>query len=188
MTTQQPIHKDMTIEEIFSNFPQKSQLLAQEMTNRGLHCVGCGAASFETLEAGMLGHGMDHDEIESLAAKLNEILNEDTSTDSIELTPRAAKKFLEILDQEGKTGWGLRFAEKLSGCNGFEFILDYSKGASEEDEIFLSHGVEIHVEKKKVSKLMGSLIDWVDGLQGAGFKVTNPNVTSSCHCGTSHGY
>ena len=51
------IHKDMTIEEILTSFPQRSQMLAQEMMNAGLNCVGCGASVWETLEAGMLGHG-----------------------------------------------------------------------------------------------------------------------------------
>ena len=47
----------MTIEEILTSFPQRSQKLAQEMMNAGLNCVGCGASVWETLEAGMLGHG-----------------------------------------------------------------------------------------------------------------------------------
>lgn len=55
--TAQRISRGMTIEEIFSRFPQKSQRLAQEVTNAGLQCVGCQAATWETLEAGMLGHG-----------------------------------------------------------------------------------------------------------------------------------
>ena len=67
---------DMTIEEIFSSFPHKSQRLAQEMTNFGLHCVGCHAATWETLEAGMLGHGMDQGSMDKLVANLNGIINE----------------------------------------------------------------------------------------------------------------
>ena len=65
----QPITKEMTIEEILARFPQKSQKLAQEMTNRGLHCVGCGAAVWETLEAGMLGHGLSPEDIEALVSR-----------------------------------------------------------------------------------------------------------------------
>ena len=54
---QDQITKDMTIDEIFTKFPQRGQRLAQEMQNAGLNCVGCGASVWETLEAGMLGHG-----------------------------------------------------------------------------------------------------------------------------------
>ena len=49
----------MTIDEIFGKFPDKSQRIAQELTNAGLHCVGCQAATWETLEVGMIGHGFD---------------------------------------------------------------------------------------------------------------------------------
>ena len=62
----QLIHRDMTIEEIFKQFPHKSQKLAQEITNSGLHCVGCSAATWETVEAGMMSHGCSDDEIDSL--------------------------------------------------------------------------------------------------------------------------
>lgn len=186
--TQERIHRQMTIEEIFSRFPQKSQRLAQAMSNAGLQCVGCHAATWETLEAGMLSHGMSQQRVDELIGILNGILDEMVDLDTIALTPRAAEKYLEILDEEGKQGWGLRFADKAAGCNGFEYILDFSEDSDDEDEVFLSHGVEIHVKKNLVKRLMGSQIDWVTGLQGAGFKVSNPNAKSSCGCGTSHGY
>ena len=62
----QTVTPDMTIEEVFKRFPHKSQKLAQEMTNAGLHCVGCSASTWETLEAGMLGHGMEEKESQAL--------------------------------------------------------------------------------------------------------------------------
>ena len=70
------IHREMTIEEIFKKFPHKGQKLAQEMTNSGLHCVGCSASTWETVEAGMYGHGMDDEQIEDLLKRLNAILDE----------------------------------------------------------------------------------------------------------------
>ena len=54
--------------------------------------------------------------------------------------------------------------------NGFEFVLDFSEKADEHDEIFISNGIEIHVKKAMVPKLVGSEIDYVEGLRGAGFK------------------
>ncbi len=179
---------DMTIEEIFSSFPDKSQRLAQEMTNFGLHCVGCHSATWETLEAGMLGHGMDQVTMDKLVANLNDILNESYDPNTITITEYAAKKYLEILDGEGKIGWGIRFSEKPSGCNGYEYLLDFSEKANEDDETVTSQGIEIHIHKESVINLKGSHIDYIDGLQGAGFKISNPHVRSSCHCGSSHGY
>lgn len=186
--TKAAITRDMTIEEIFKRFPSKGQKLAQEMTNRGLHCVGCSASTWETIEAGMLGHGMSEEELEDLLASLNKVLEEKEDLSAITLTPKAAKKFLEILSEEGKTGWALRFGERAAGCSGFEYFLDYSEKAKPGDLVLESEGIQIHIHHKSTERLMGSVIDYVDGLHGAGFKISNPNVKASCGCGNSHGY
>ena len=182
------IHKDMTIEEILTSFPQRSQRLAQEMMNAGLNCVGCGASVWETLEAGMLGHGFGEPDLEKLLKKLNGILEEKIDTTTITLTPKAAEKFLEILEDEGKTGWGLRFGDRAGGCSGFEYVLDFSEKASPDDVVFSSNGIEIHIESSAADRLKGCVIDFVDGLQGSGFKIMNPNVKGSCGCGKSQSY
>lgn len=182
------IHRQMTIEQILSMFPFKAQKLSQEITNAGLHCVGCHAATWETLEAGMYGHGMNDEAIDRLVNRLNKLLDEKVDHTTISITPRAAKKYLEILEEEGKQGWGMRFAERMAGCNGFEYSLDYSEKANPDDTVFESVGIQIHVNTNMVGRLLGSEIDFIDGLQGSGFKISNPNVRSSCGCGTSHGY
>lgn len=184
----QTISRDMTIEAILTQFPHKAQRISHEITSAGLHCVGCHAATWETLEAGMLGHGMSEDSVERLVKKLNVILAEESDPNTISITPRAAKKFLEILKEEGKEGWGMRFDERMAGCSGFEYVLDYSEKANEDDEIFESHGIQLHVTKKTVARKLGTEIDYVDGLQGSGFKISNPNQKSSCGCGSSHNY
>ncbi len=185
---EQAITRDMTIEEVFKRFPNKGQKLAQEMTNMGLHCVGCSAATWETIEAGMLSHGMTEEDVQNLLKKLNTILAEEEDLTTITITPKAAKKFLEILAEEGKTGWGLRFGERAAGCSGFEYFLDYSEKAKPGDLVLESQGIQIHIHHKSTERLMGAVIDYVDGLQGAGFKISNPNVKASCGCGNSHGY
>jgi iron-sulfur cluster assembly protein len=182
------IHRQMTIEEILGMFPNKAQKLSQEITNAGLHCVGCHAATWETLEVGMKSHGKTDAQIDHLVERLNALLAEKVEADTISITPRGAAKFLEILAEEGKQGWGMRFSEEMAGCNGFEYVLDFSEKAEADDEIFVSQGVEIHIKKGMVPRLLGSEIDFVDGLRGSGFKISNPNVRSSCGCGSSHGY
>lgn len=184
------IHRQMTIEQILSLFPHKAQRLSQEITNAGLHCVGCHAATWETLEAGMMGHGMNDEAIDRLVRRLNALLEEqdEATANDIAITKRAASKFIEILEEEGKQGWALRFGDRMAGCSGFEYILDYSEKAQSDDEIFESHGIQIHVNKNMLKRLLGSVIDYVDGLHGAGFKISNPNARSSCGCGTSHNY
>ena len=182
------INRQMTIEDILGMFPYKAQRLSQEITNAGLHCVGCHAAVWETLEAGMYTHGKTEAQIDELVRRLNALLDEEVDTTSIRITPRGAAKFLEILSEEGKQGWGMRFAEEMAGCNGFEYVLDFSEKAEADDKTFESHGIEIHVKKAMLPRLLGSEIDYVEGLRGSGFKISNPNVRSSCGCGTSHNY
>lgn len=188
MTVQDQITKDMTIADIFSKFPHKSQRLAQAITNAGLHCTNCSAATWETLEAGMLGHGFSESAIAKLLNELNAILEEELDLETITLTPRAAKKFREFAAEEGNENFALRFGDSAGGCGGFQYLLDFSDSADEEDAIFESEGIPIHVKKGMLGRLLGSVIDYVDGLQGAGFKISNPNVKSSCGCGTSQGY
>ena len=182
------INRQMTIEEILGMFPYKAQRLSQEITNAGLHCVGCHAAVWETLEAGMYTHGKNEEEIEELVKRLNALLDEEIDVTSIRITTRAAAKFLEILADENKQGWGMRFAEEMAGCNGFEYVLDFSEKPDADDVIFESNGIQIHVKNGMLKRLLGSEIDYVEGLRGSGFKISNPNVRSSCGCGTSHNY
>jgi hydrid cluster protein-associated redox disulfide domain len=74
MTT--TIHRQMTIDQILSLFPDKAQKLSYEITKAGLHCIGCQAATWETLEAGMMGHGMHDEQIDTLVTRLNALLQE----------------------------------------------------------------------------------------------------------------
>ena len=182
------ISKEMTIDDIFTQFPHKSQKMAQRMTDWGLHCVGCGASTWETLEAGMLSHGYSEEEIGELVSQLNEILSEKLDLSTISMTKTAAEKYSQIVKAEGKEGWGLRFGIRAGGCSGYEYQLDYSEKALETDDVYTSHGVEVHVSKKLREKLLGCEIDYADGLQGAGFKISNPNAVSSCGCGKSQSY
>lgn len=184
------IHRQMTIQEILSLFPHKSQRLAQEITNAGLQCVGCHAATWETLEAGMRGHGFAEDSIDKLVAKLNAVLLKDVQADksTITITPHAAEKFLEFAKAEEKQGTALRFRDTLKGCSGFAYELDFSDKANADDEIFVSNGIEIHVPKQCVGRLLGSVIDFAHTLHSSGFTVENPNAATSCGCGSSHNY
>lgn len=183
------IKRDMTIEDILSGFPEKASQLAEAISQAGLHCTSCDAASWETLEAGMLSHGMDDAKIDGLVDILNQTLNEaGPPADTITLTTAAADKYRAILKAENKEGWGLHFSERAAGCSGFEYALDYSEKADDEHTVFESEGIKIHVPNASVDRLLGCKIDYTEGLKGSGFKITNPNVKSGCGCGSSHGY
>jgi iron-sulfur cluster assembly accessory protein len=182
------ITKEMTIDEILTQFPQKAQRLAQEMKNAGLNCVGCGASTYETLEAGVLGHGYQVEYLEKLLDKLNVVLAEPLNTTTVTLTKKAAEKYREILAEEGKEGWGLRFGVQAGGCSGFEYVLDYSEKAEADDQLFVSEGIEIHVKLGSVPQVIGSVIDFADKLHSSGFIVSNPNAKGGCGCGKSQSY
>lgn len=180
-----------TIEDIFNRFPQKAQKLAYELTRWGLQCVGCSAATWETLESGVMKHGKTQADLYKLVERLNQILQETSSIETISMTLAAATKFKQIREAEGAPTAGLLFGERAAGCSGFEYTLEFTDDADDDaksDKIsFESHGITIHVHKNSLSRLLGCEIDYVDGLH-SGFKITNPNVQSSCGCGSSHGY
>jgi iron-sulfur cluster assembly protein len=183
------ITKEMTIEQILNGFPEKSQKLAQAITDAGLHCVGCHSSSYETLEAGMLSHGYDVAEIESLVNHLNSVLAQQLDLQSINITIKAAEAFKEIARGEGLENAALRFDCIPGGCSGYQYVLDFSLEADAElDAVFVSNGLEVHIDKNKVSMLIGCEIDYHSGLNGAGFKISNPNAKSSCGCGKSQSY
>jgi iron-sulfur cluster assembly accessory protein len=183
------ISKEMTIDEILSTFPQKGQKLAAALASVGLECVGCCSASYETLQSGMMGHGMSDEQVNKMVDLLNEILEEKPlDLEKVHLTKSAADKFKEILSEEGKEGWGLRFGDHPGGCGGYEYTLDFSEKPLEDDVVFSCFGVDLHVNKLDLPRLKGSEIDFHNGLRNSGFKISNPNVRSSCGCGSSQSY
>lgn len=186
--TRKEIRRDQTIAQIFADYPQHAQKLAQELARAGLNCVGCQGSNWETLEAGFFSHGGNEEALLKLIGRLNNVLAESFDLSTVGLTERAAKKFAEICAEEGKAGWGMRLEEVPAGCSGYEHHLDFCEAAEAGDETFTHFGVSVFVKQANLARLRGSVIDFVEGLNGAGFKVSNPNVKSSCGCGTSHSY
>lgn len=182
------ITKEMTIEEIFEAYPERGEELAHILTRFGLHCLGCSAAAWETLEAGVFSHGLTEEVLEEMLEELNTAISKDFDRTTITLTKAAAHKFRALGKAEGKEDWALRFSDQAAGCSGFEYILDFSEEASPNDTIFECEGIEIHVDKEVLPRLLGAEIDYLDGLNTSGFKVSNPNSRTSCSCGSSHSY
>jgi iron-sulfur cluster insertion protein len=101
------------------------------------------------------------------------------------LTPVAAEKVLEIRSAEDiEDSYALRVKVMGGGCAGFQYDLFFDEQA-EGDNIFESHGVKLVCDQMSFMYLMGTEIDYVEGLQGAGFKFGNPNTSGSCGCGSS---
>ena len=101
----------------------------------------------------------------------------------ITLTESAAKKIKDLLKDSEHVA--LRPGVRGGGCSGFSYTLNLSSGAEENDRILESNGVEIHIDKKSYLYLMGTEIDYVDGIQQSGFQFVNPNAKRTCGCGES---
>ena len=101
------------------------------------------------------------------------------------ITPVAAAKVNEIREAEAiETNMALRLRVVGGGCAGFSYDLYFDEPA-EVDRQFAIQGVQVVVDEMSLMYLVGTEIDYVEGLQGAGFKFNNPNVKSTCGCGSS---
>ncbi len=103
----------------------------------------------------------------------------------ISLTEKAAAKVNEIREAEGLTEQGLRVKVIGGGCSGFSYDLFFEDETTDLDQIVESEGVKLFVDMMSAQYLEGTQIDYVEGLQGAGFKFSNPTAKGTCGCGSS---
>ena len=109
----------------------------------------------------------------------------ETPETAITLTDTAAGKIRDLLDgQEDGEDQALRVAVRGGGCSGFQYALAFDR-VKEDDHVFEARGVSVIVDKVSMQFVFGSEVDYVEGLQGAGFCVNNPNVVAACGCGSS---
>jgi iron-sulfur cluster assembly protein len=104
----------------------------------------------------------------------------------ITLTDNAAEKVREFLAAQAAVAEtaGLRVGVRGGGCSGFQYALAFDEQRAG-DTVFEDKGIRLLVDDPSLTYVRGSVIDFVDGLQGAGFKVENPNVIAACGCGSS---
>ncbi|MEE2788794.1 MAG: iron-sulfur cluster insertion protein ErpA [Myxococcota bacterium] len=103
----------------------------------------------------------------------------------IGLTETAATKVIELIENRPNETQGLRVGVRGGGCSGFTYFLEFAEAANKGDRELESHGVKLFVDPKSYLYLMGTQVDYVDSLAGAGFKFTNPNARRTCGCGES---
>jgi iron-sulfur cluster assembly accessory protein len=111
--------------------------------------------------------------------------NTATTVQPVTISDNAAAKIKELLSsQEDATDTALRVAVRGGGCSGFQYALAFDK-RKDDDMVFERDGINVVVDKTSMQFVFGSEVDYVDGLQGAGFAVNNPNVVAACGCGSS---
>ncbi len=184
--TSQLITRDTTVGDAVQKYPQ----VASVFQSYGLHCVGCGAAYWETVGDGAAGHGMDDETIDQMIRDANviaqESLKEKPATgETVHLTQAAADKIKEFMKREHKEQGFLRLGVIGGGCAGQSYDLALETVSKEDDTIITSCGIRVLIDKELLTQLEGISIDYVDSLQGSGFKISNPNAKNSCGCGKS---
>ena len=108
----------------------------------------------------------------------------DTPDAAIQITDIAAGKLKDLLASQDEADQVLRVAVRGGGCSGFQYALALDK-RKDDDHVFEHNGVAVVVDKVSMQFVFGSEVDYVEGLQGAGFAVNNPNVVAACGCGQS---
>ena len=195
--SKQFITRETTIGDIVAQYPYPE--IVETLMSFGVHCVGCGASAYESLEDGFAGHGMGDADIDDAVRQLNEVIGKieeerdapsAPAVDSKEkydltLTETAEAKIKELCSREKKEGHALRIRIIPGGCSGFQYRFIFDDKTSADDVILEKHGVKLCVDKESLEMLNNAKIDFVDTLQGSGFKIDNPNSAESCHCGKS---
>jgi iron-sulfur cluster assembly protein len=104
----------------------------------------------------------------------------------ITLTDNGAEKVREFMSAQATVDdtAGLRVGVRGGGCSGFQYALAFDE-QRDGDTVFEDKGIRLLVDRPSLPYVEGSVIDFVTGLQGAGFKVDNPNVVAACGCGSS---
>ena len=103
----------------------------------------------------------------------------------ISLTPNAIAKVKGIMAQQNPAPAGLSVGVVGGGCSGFSYSLQFDASAGMMDKVFDMDGLKVFVDATSIMYLNGCRVDYVETLEGAGFKFENPNVKSTCGCGSS---
>jgi len=104
----------------------------------------------------------------------------------ITVTERAKDKALILMEEEHKpTGSFIRVGVEGGGCSGLTYKLEFDSQMRPDDKIFEDKGMKIVCDKKSFLYLIGTELDFTDGLNGKGFQFNNPNASRTCGCGES---
>lgn len=103
----------------------------------------------------------------------------------LQLTDTAINKVSEILSQQDPQPEALRVSVVGGGCSGFQYSMAFENGKMPLDKEFTFDGLKVLVDQASLLYLENVQIDYVESMEGAGFKFDNPNVTSTCGCGSS---
>ena len=103
----------------------------------------------------------------------------------VQLTDSAVSKVREILDQQEPKPAGLRISVVGGGCSGFSYSMAFENAPNMLDKTYDYSGLKVFIDQASLLYLDGAKVDYVETLEGSGFKFDNPQVKSTCGCGSS---
>lgn len=103
----------------------------------------------------------------------------------VQLTETAVGKVREILDSQDPKPSGLRIAVVGGGCSGFSYSMAFENASNMLDKTYNFDGLKVFIDQASLLYLDGVQVDYVETLEGSGFKFNNPNVKNTCGCGSS---
>ena len=110
---------------------------------------------------------------------------ETTPKAPVTLTHTAVDKVKQIMSQQNPVPAGLRIGVVGGGCSGFSYSMSFENGQGVMDKVYNFDGLKVFVDATSAMYLNGCVVDYVETLEAAGFKFENPNVKSTCGCGSS---
>jgi iron-sulfur cluster assembly accessory protein len=119
-------------------------------------------------------------------ARFASVRDPQEDSEMVQLTPTAVTKVKEILSQQTPEPAGLRVAVVGGGCSGFSYHMAFENQVNKDsDNVYEFEGLKVLVDQMSEMYLEGVSIDYIETLEGSGFKFNNPNVKSTCGCGSS---
>ncbi len=106
----------------------------------------------------------------------------------IAFTAKAVEMVKDAMTRENLQGYGIRVGVVGGGCSGFQYSMDFENAERDGDTVFDQEGIKVYLDPMSSMYLQGVTVDYVVGLQGAGFKFNNPNARNTCGCGQSFTY
>ncbi len=186
--------KQTVIGEVIEKYPAVAEVLSEA----GLGCMDCSANMEETIEAGLLGHGLTGADVDAFLNNVNGRIaelekagafaeNSHSEKNEIEITQPAIEKAKELMKKQNLNGeHALRIKAMPGGCAGFKYGMAFDKFSPDGGDIILEkNGLKILLDTKSAERLGGTTIDFVEDLEGSRFVFNNPNAKATCGCGKS---
>ncbi len=194
MTESQLLQKQLITEAtLIGDLVEAHPEIIDTLLSYGVHCIGCDVSPYEPLGDGFRSHGMGDSEIKDAIEKLNVIISNHTEQPinlptklDLTVTEAALGKIKDFCSKNAKKG--LRVGIKRGGCSGYSYVLELADAPKAHDIVLEEKGATLFIDASSAEQLDGAEIDYVDSLQGAGFKIKNPQASKGCGCGNSFGF